>query len=71
MKMIDNHRSLKNRELVSSGLIDGHLIADRPDAATVKESLTVQHEGGHRADAEEIAELARIEEQLELKKETR
>jgi len=39
-----------------------------PGAATVKESLTVQNEGGHRADAEEIAELARIEKQLDTKR---
>ncbi len=45
-------------------LKDGEL----PEAATVKESLTVQNEGGHRAATEEIAELARIEKQLEHKK---
>ena len=39
--------------------------------ATVKESLTVQNDGRHRADAEEIAELARIEKQLEHKKNKR
>ncbi|XOV85985.1 MAG: hypothetical protein ACFHX7_13545 [Pseudomonadota bacterium] len=42
-----------------------------PGASTVKVSLTVQNEGGHRADAGEIAELARIEKQLEKKKVTR
>ncbi len=46
---------------------DGQLLG----AATVKESLTVQNDGGHRADAEEIAELARIEKQLERKKDKR
>lgn len=42
-----------------------------PGAATVKESLTVQNEGAHRADAEEIAELERIEKQLEQKMDKR
>ncbi|BDD88639.1 hypothetical protein [Desulfofustis limnaeus] len=41
-----------------------------PGAATVKESLTVQNEA-RQADAEEIAELARIEKQLERKREAR
>ena len=54
-------------------LKDGEL----PEAATVKESLTVQNEGGRRiaearqADAEEIVELARIEKKLENEKEKR
>lgn len=42
-----------------------------PEASTVKESLTVQKEGDHRVNVGEIAELARIEKQLEHKKETR
>lgn len=50
---------------------------DLPEVATVKQSLTVQY-GKNRliaearqADAEEIAELARIEKQLEQKKDKR
>lgn len=39
-------------------------------AATVKESLTIQNEA-RQVDAEELAELARIEKRLEQKKETR
>ncbi len=48
-----------------------------PEAATVKESLTVQYDENSRiaeasqADAGEIAELARIEKQLEQKKDKR
>lgn len=38
-----------------------------PEAATVKESLTVQYDENRRI-AEEIAELVRIEKQLEQKK---
>jgi hypothetical protein len=40
-----------------------------PEAAVVKGSLTTAE--ARQADAEEIAELARIEEQLEQKKEKR
>lgn len=54
-------------ELIVYRTEDGQL----PEASAVKESLTVQKEGGHKADAEEIAELARIEKQLEQKKEKR
>lgn len=42
-----------------------------PEAETVKDSLTVQNDGGHKTDAEEIAELERIERQLEQKKDKR
>jgi hypothetical protein len=50
---------------------------DLSEVATVKESLTVQYAENRRmcearqADAEEIAALARIEKQLEQKKEKR
>jgi hypothetical protein len=43
---------------------------DWQPSATVKESLTVQNEAS-QADAEEFAELARIEKQLEQKKDKR
>jgi len=75
-------------------VIDGCLMADGPEAATVKEYLTAQTNGRRRgqlsareclypfdenrriaearqADAEEIAELERIEKQLQEKKEKR
>lgn len=48
-----------------------------PEAATVKESLSVQYDQNRgisearQADVEEIAEPARIEKQLEHKKEKR
>ena len=54
-------------ELIVYRTEDGKL----PGASVVKEYLTVQNEDGHRADAEEIAELARIEKQLEQKKDKR
>lgn len=47
-------------ELIVYRTEDGQL----PKASAVKESLTVQNDGGHRDDAGEIAELARIENNL-------
>lgn len=50
------------------------LSLELPGASTVKESLTVQYDENRRiaearqADAEEIAELERIEKQLEQRK---
>jgi len=58
-------------------VFDGYLMIAETETATVKESLTVQYDENRRiakarqADAEEIAELARIEKQLEQKKEKR
>jgi hypothetical protein len=52
-------------------------MVDRHEAATVKEFLPVQNDENRpvaearQADAEEIAELARVEKQLKQKKEKR
>ena len=63
---------LKEGELPEASVVKEYLTTAEdwqlPGAATVKESLTVQNGGGHRADAEEIAELERIEKQLEHKR---
>lgn len=67
MKTITNRNSLNPKTITLQRVIDGYLIADRPEAATVKESLTVQNRA-RLTNAEEITELARIEKQLEQKK---
>jgi hypothetical protein len=74
MKAAKIHKHFKYRYIAPSRLIDGYLMIAETEAATVKESLTVQYDENRRiaetrqADTEEIAELARIEKQLEQKK---
>lgn len=71
------HNSLKTLGIERRGVIDGYLMVDRHEAATVKEFLPVQNDENRRiaearqADAEKIAELARVEKQLKQKKEKR
>lgn len=71
------HNQRQFKGLSGFCLFDGYLMIAETETATVKESLTVRYEGRRRiagarqADAEEIAELARIEKQLEQKKEKR
>lgn len=74
MKAARIHKHFKYRYIAPSRLIDGYLMIAETETATAKESLTVQYDENRRvaearqADAEEIAELAQIEKQLEQKK---
>lgn len=73
----DLHKLLKFKWLYRFCLFDGSLMIAETETATVKDSLIVRYDQNRRiaetqqADAEVIAKLARIEKQLEQKKDKR